>query len=408
MKTVEATFRIVTPMFIGGADQTPKDGIRPPSVKGALRFWWRALNWGAFRKKAKDDAKALTALHKEEGRLFGSAADGKGGGGQGQFLMTVRHKSITPIQPTIPRFSGKAYLAGMGLGRRTALPAGKEFSISLRCRPGTDPKIIQSMEEMVRIFGLIGGLGSRSRRGFGSVVRLIKEGKNWRFPTVTEIEADCAWLKTKFSCNGTSPFSALDTNSFFYRSNTDFGGPDAALEKVGELMNRYRTSGTAVIKNKDGIVLRTASAGNRIVGGNEVEEKELLFYSTDHHNVHKIASTEVLKLPYNVPPQRSIFGLPHPYRFSSLNGKKVSFDYIPGREKGRRASPLFVHISAFTDSTNQTQYRPLLLLLQADFLPQNTRLSVSVGTNSVGTVLSPTDYTPIKTFLSTHFTAVLP
>ncbi len=56
MEKLEATFRIVTPMFIGGADQTPSDGIRPPSVKGALRFWWRALNWGRFWKEKNDVA----------------------------------------------------------------------------------------------------------------------------------------------------------------------------------------------------------------------------------------------------------------------------------------------------------------------------------------------------------------
>ncbi len=48
-ETLEAQFRIVTPMFLGGANQDVSDGIRPPLVKGALRFWWRALNWGRFR-----------------------------------------------------------------------------------------------------------------------------------------------------------------------------------------------------------------------------------------------------------------------------------------------------------------------------------------------------------------------
>jgi CRISPR-associated protein Cmr1 len=44
METIEAVYRIVTPMFVGGADQKPYDGVRAPSFKGALRFWWRTLN----------------------------------------------------------------------------------------------------------------------------------------------------------------------------------------------------------------------------------------------------------------------------------------------------------------------------------------------------------------------------
>jgi hypothetical protein len=61
-ESIEASFRIVTPMFIGGADQTPADGIRPPSVKGALRFWWRALNWGRIREQTSCDEVALQLL----------------------------------------------------------------------------------------------------------------------------------------------------------------------------------------------------------------------------------------------------------------------------------------------------------------------------------------------------------
>ncbi|MGH8498283.1 MAG: type III-B CRISPR module RAMP protein Cmr1, partial [Methylococcales bacterium] len=90
MNEITATYRIVTPMFIGNADQTTDDRIRPPSVKGALRFWWRALNWGRFRSA---DADALRELHKEEARLFGIAADEERGGEQGCFLLKVSHKS---------------------------------------------------------------------------------------------------------------------------------------------------------------------------------------------------------------------------------------------------------------------------------------------------------------------------
>ncbi len=47
MTVINATYRIVTPMFIGNAEQKA-DSVRPPAIKGALRFWWRALNWGRW------------------------------------------------------------------------------------------------------------------------------------------------------------------------------------------------------------------------------------------------------------------------------------------------------------------------------------------------------------------------
>ncbi|WP_124398070.1 type III-B CRISPR module RAMP protein Cmr1 [Thermaurantimonas aggregans] len=43
MKTITFTCETITPMFLSGADQRVPE-LRPPSIKGALRFWWRAMN----------------------------------------------------------------------------------------------------------------------------------------------------------------------------------------------------------------------------------------------------------------------------------------------------------------------------------------------------------------------------
>ncbi len=65
MKTIEASFEIVTPMFISGADDVAD--LRPPSIKGALRFWWRALHWGQCLQEAGNKEEALALLHKRLG-----------------------------------------------------------------------------------------------------------------------------------------------------------------------------------------------------------------------------------------------------------------------------------------------------------------------------------------------------
>jgi len=409
METIEATFQIVTPMFLEGANQDADDGIRPPSVKGALRFWWRALNWGRFRSAVTSDEIALKQLHTEECRLFGTAADERGRG-QGSFLLQVKHAPFSPSKPDIPNFSGKAYLACMGLGDRLTLPVSTDFTIELCFRPRTDNSTKENFHEIFRFLGIIGGLGSRNRRGFGSIVGLIKEDNSWRLPTEEEFENSCDWLKTKISSSGTarSPFSALSTGSLFFRSNSDYSSWDAAMEKVGKIMNRYRTSGTERVQN------RIAAAGTRFITDDNnrpvsVPEADLNFYITDHHQVHTIASTKSINRMTGIAPLRSIFGLPHPYRFTS--GKKVTFDFVPPwspgtTSKGRRASPLFLHIATFVNAHNQQKFRPLLLLLPADFLPTHAQLEVSMGRGpSVGSVPAPTNYVPIQTFLSTHFTS---
>ena len=66
---IEATYRVVTPMFCAGAEPEQAE-LRLPSFKGVLRFWWRALSWSRL---GGDLAKIL----EEEAELFGSSSGGQ-------------------------------------------------------------------------------------------------------------------------------------------------------------------------------------------------------------------------------------------------------------------------------------------------------------------------------------------
>jgi len=44
METLTVTLKTVTPLFLGGARQNEHAELRPPSIKGALRFWYRAID----------------------------------------------------------------------------------------------------------------------------------------------------------------------------------------------------------------------------------------------------------------------------------------------------------------------------------------------------------------------------
>jgi len=88
-RTLCATYSIVTPMFLGDAEQTAK-AFRPTALKGCLRFWWRATRWGRIRNEHGSDRDALRALHAREARLFGSAA----GDGSGPY--TTQEHSLGP------------------------------------------------------------------------------------------------------------------------------------------------------------------------------------------------------------------------------------------------------------------------------------------------------------------------
>ncbi len=60
MHTITFTCETITPMFLSGADGTTPE-LRAPSIKGALRFWWRAMNGHL----------SLSELKKQEGEIFG-------------------------------------------------------------------------------------------------------------------------------------------------------------------------------------------------------------------------------------------------------------------------------------------------------------------------------------------------
>ena len=61
MERISFECRSVTPMFMYGADgSTPE--LRPASIKGVLRFWWRAIHGDL----------SLKELHEKEGEIFGS------------------------------------------------------------------------------------------------------------------------------------------------------------------------------------------------------------------------------------------------------------------------------------------------------------------------------------------------
>ncbi|SDX45580.1 CRISPR-associated protein Cmr1 [Allochromatium warmingii] len=170
---LEATYRIITPMFLGGADRTPIDGLRPPSFKGALRFWWRALHWSDCLREAQDDTAGLRLLHRREALLFGQAANGEETG-QGRCLLRISGDTRTLTKAHLPSATaGHQYLLGQGLYHfrdaylREALAPDATLRIQVRFRPETTHDERDSVARALLTLGLLGGLGSRARKGIG-------------------------------------------------------------------------------------------------------------------------------------------------------------------------------------------------------------------------------------------------
>lgn len=248
MRCIEASYRIVTPMFIGDAQQKATD-VRPPSVKGALRFWWRALNWGRCLSAAGDDeAAALVLLHQQESRLFGQAAvetNGERAGGQGCFLLRVKQPGFSRTVTDWPvNNTGSGYL-GFGLletnqqGHREGIPEGLEFGLELRFRPQTPEGDVASVREALETWGLLGGLGSRSRRSFGSVSLLKLDGEDQRLTRAVYESKVAALLEEAETVRAWPPYTAFSAHAGFsvLASSCD---PRAVHNAAGQSYREHR------------------------------------------------------------------------------------------------------------------------------------------------------------------------
>lgn len=174
LESQEYEVEIVTPLFLGGADPK-KAELRAPSIKGALRFWWRAL-YGS------DD---LEDMKRREAEIFGSP--------EGKSAVIIQLVNITECKPVlnnIPR--GRTFTIhsssrnkDMTLGIIDYLAYGLHkyqkgqgnVYIKEHIQPREKFKIRlflkhNNFEQVLTAFNILigyGGLGARSRNGFGSV-----------------------------------------------------------------------------------------------------------------------------------------------------------------------------------------------------------------------------------------------
>jgi len=337
-----AHYKIVTPMFLGGeyqrADQTH---FRNASFKGALRFWWRALNWGAaFKDAGSQQAAALSLLHEREGKLFGLASDGEN---SKQSCVQI-HSELRGAMVSKANLPNHTYLLGMGLynykeGMLRDYLQGGNLTIRLTFKTKTKEEDIASVQQAAIALGLFGGLGSRSRKGFGSLAlqKVELPGNNeLNFTTEESIQKFVQGLD--FYSPADAPFSALTRATRIDISATKSSAMDA-LAAINTELQLYRSFGQ-----------------NGKVGSFQARRN----FISDHDNV--LAAT--LNTPLQALPKRAVFGLPHNYFFSS---SKAKLD-INVEDEARRASPLLVHVHALGDG----KFIAIQTLLQSQFLPATT------------------------------------
>lgn len=157
------TLETVTPLLLHGADnKTPE--LRPPSFRGAMRYWWRAALGGVIGDKN------LKGLHELEGAVFGSTERVSP---IGLRLGEARIQSADPKPYLLPHKS---------IARRDGIVGTFELILT---QPRHDDALVWAAAcaslELALTFG---GVGQRSRRGYGAL-RIVEasDGQVKPFPT---------------------------------------------------------------------------------------------------------------------------------------------------------------------------------------------------------------------------------
>lgn len=374
---ISATYRVVTPMFLSGADQDAAE-LRIPSIKGALRFWWRALA----------NERNLAELRRKEDELFGSTRTGTS-----KIRMRLRC-CATPIEVKKGKVltdekgrtvgDGARYLGygvmeafasrkkGTEAGQltRPCLSAPFEFSLEL-CARGLDTQQQGSLHQALKALGTLGGLGSKSRKGYGSLkLQEIRHNDAVVWADPGSVDALVATIRSFYAGAPRHNFAVPSYTAFSDSSRhvvmiADKESPLRLLDHIGREMIRFRSWG------HNGKVLGEDSERN---------------FKGDH---------DLMKMPIGkreTHPQRIAFGLPHNY------GKEKS-DQVPlsstmEQTVDRRASPLVLHMHEVG-----TQAVAVLSFFPAEFLPGGPHSRISVGGAKVPVTPHPKIWQPVEEFL---------
>jgi CRISPR-associated protein Cmr1 len=351
------TLCIITPMMGGGITsqgaRKPADLITPirvASIRGQLRFWWRACNLGG--------ATTVARLRELEASLWGS-------------MSTPSAVTITVTQQPGPPNELPVYVRTMN--RWDPIPDMRRIAYGafpLKPEQGsTDPSgtihdfgkatftlcirspsaHVSAITEALQAWTQFGGLGGRTRRGFGAielVVGSLSSGSKAEPLVVPTPENFLDQMRGRPTIPGVP---SLANARLAIASRSAFGKPMAAWDAALDKLQHFR-QGSNMGRNR-------AQPGSRSPVGRSLwpepdEIRRLLNqHARNHGPVHSVH-----KFP------RAAFGLPIIFHFSTA-GDPIDSTLNPTGRK-RLASPLILR-----PICKGAQYVPLALVLTQAGLP---------------------------------------
>jgi len=193
--TEEHTYEITTFLMGGGVEPYEADPIttvRAAEIKGLLRYWWRATRGGRFNGD-------LAAMRREEAKIWGWSADENGGPSKVKVSVEIiaegsfeehdrdergqirkrgnkKKQQREPIRLGDPQ-SNYGYVA-FPLRDRENGGVRRGVRFRMRLLFPKDEKIKEEVQAALWAWETFGGIGARTRRGFGAL-RRMDSGATW-------------------------------------------------------------------------------------------------------------------------------------------------------------------------------------------------------------------------------------
>ena len=224
MRRIEKSLTFITPAFLAGADQNRPE-VRAPSIRGALRWWFRVLG-GTFD---------------EEKTLFGGVHDGTVASAIRVRVVPGKPGSNAGEVPCAPNtdYGYLSYFAKVsgnkeGIFRTQGghyLGEGAAFTLLIdEIRPAN--ALWEQLEAAIEAFCTFGALGLRATRGFGALVETQP-------PPLERVRALAQTLRSK----KVYIFEAPETFASAFKAHEHLGSALKNLRKSKE--NLHSTSAAA-------------------------------------------------------------------------------------------------------------------------------------------------------------------
>ncbi len=368
----------ITPIFISGINTrvVGNEGLRPPSLRGLMRWWFRVALGGAKMSSGTLD---INSIKKEENIIWGT--------NEKRSSVSLRVSSIDFKSSSANlRGWGERYL-GYGLSNRECIIPGSKFNVNIFSTPRTSEDIMNKVVGTIWLLLNLGNVGSKSRKGFGSL-RILKEstisGISFENPSNVEdleryiqtntrkILRNFGWNSSTVSNSSLPQFPVLVPP--FWRMKilkSLYSNPTEAINDIGIEIRKYREDQSP-----------SAQRTRKTTRGKMIQYRVTKDYNTVKSIYTRNVSVSVLK--------GSIFGLPHQFQFQSIGKKAV----VTGTENERRATPLHIKIWKLDG-----EYAMGLQLFKSDFLPENSLLISDLDNPSIRNMVNIPSFDYIEGFM---------